>query len=209
MAGGYLLSQHHQPGSHARGGSPYSSGPVGDACSNIVNAGVATSFLLTGADRYLDPYRLGVQEVDANLTNLRDLTTDNPSQQRRIEQLRQVTAAKLGELAETIELRRQKGQQAAVEVVISDRGKNAMDEIRRIISEMDNEENDLLRLRDREAKATSQFTTSSILLGGLIAAALAVIIGVVVQRSITGPLTRSAICPPCRRRRFDAEGSNT
>jgi methyl-accepting chemotaxis protein len=156
---------------------------------NLLNAETGQrGFLLTGADRYLDPYRTGIRDVDGNITRLRELTLDNPTQQRRIDQLQQLAAAKVSELGETIDVRRQKGEAAAVEVVLTDRGKNTMDEIRRIISEIDNEETDLLRQRDLEAKSTSQFTTASILLGGIIATVLAIIIGVVVQRSITVPL---------------------
>jgi CHASE3 domain sensor protein len=108
-------------------------------------------FVLTGEDRYLDSYRTGTREVDGNLARLRELTADNPSQQRKIDQLQQLAAAKLSELAETIDLRRQKGEQAAVAVVLTDRGKNAMDEIRRVIAEMDNEETGLLRDQDDRA----------------------------------------------------------
>lgn len=158
--------------------------------SNLVNAETGQrGFVLTGEDRYLDPYRTGTRELDGNLERLRQLTIDNSSQQRQIDQLQQLAATKLSELAETMDLRRQKGEQSAVALVLTDRGKNTMDEIRKLITEMENEEDDLLRQRDRAAKQTAQFATQSILLGGLIAAALAVIVGVVVQRSITGPLS--------------------
>ncbi len=158
--------------------------------SSLINAETGQrGFILTGEDRYLDAYRTGTRDVDGNMTRLRELMSDNPSQQQRLDQLQQLAAAKLSELAETIDLRRQKGEAAAVGVVLTDRGKNAMDEIRKLITEMDSEESALLRERDRETKATSQFTNGSIVLGGLIAAVLAVIVGVVVQRSITVPLS--------------------
>jgi methyl-accepting chemotaxis protein len=157
--------------------------------SSLLNAETGQrGFVLAGEDRYLDAYRTGTRELDGNLARLRELTADNRSQQRQIDQLQQLAAAKMTELAETIELRRQKGEQAAVAVVLTDRGKNAMDELRRLIEQMDTEETDLLAERDRETKATAQSTMMSIVLGGLIAAALAVIVGIVVQRSITGPL---------------------
>jgi methyl-accepting chemotaxis protein len=157
--------------------------------SSLVNAETGQrGFVLTGADRYLEPYYSGSREVDGNIARLRELTSDNPNQQRRIDQLQQLAAAKLSELAETIELRRQKGMQAALDVVLTDRGRNAMEEIRKVVTSMDDEESDLLRQRDRETRATAESTMRSIVAGGMIAAALAAIVGIVVQRSITRPL---------------------
>ena len=69
---------------------------------------------------------------------------------------------------------------------MTDRGKNAMDEIRQVMTEMDNEENALLRQRDQETKAIVAVHQWLHRRGGLIAAVLAAIVGVVVQRSITG-----------------------
>ena len=43
-----------------------------------------------------------------------------------------------------------------------------MDEIRRIIGEMDEEENELLRQRDQRAKATARFATSAMIFGGIL-----------------------------------------
>jgi methyl-accepting chemotaxis protein len=146
-------------------------------------------FILTGSDRYLDPYRTGSREVDGNIARLRELTVDNTSQQRRIDQLQQLSAAKMSELAEGVDLRRQKGLQASIDLVTTDRGKNIMDDIRQVVAEVDNEENELLRQRSQEAKETADFSERSILAGGLIALLLAGIVGIVVQRSITRPLS--------------------
>src|SRR5213593_2147012 len=42
-------------------------------------------YLITGQDRYLEPYRLGVSSVNQTLKDLRGLTKDNPRQQARLD----------------------------------------------------------------------------------------------------------------------------
>jgi CHASE3 domain sensor protein len=67
-------------------------------------------FLLTGEERYLEPYHEGVKAIDRYLQEARELTVDNPNQQKRLNALQPQITAKLAELAETIALRRQRGE---------------------------------------------------------------------------------------------------
>ncbi len=145
-------------------------------------------FLLTGEQRYLEPYAAAIKVVDRHIQDLRELTADNRNQQKRLATLQPFLASKLAELAETIALRREHGERAAVQVVLTDRGKNFMDEIRRVIGEMDEEENELLKQRDQSAKATANFAMSAMIFGGLLVLVLVATAGILIQRSITVPL---------------------
>lgn len=145
-------------------------------------------FLLTGEERYLEPYTSGAREIDRRIQDLRDLTSDNRNQQKRVSELEPLAAAKLAELAEAIGLRRQRGERAAVEVVLTDRGKQAMDQIRALLKDMDDEETELLKQRDQVGKASSRFAMSALLAGGALVVILVSIIGLLTQRSITRPL---------------------
>jgi methyl-accepting chemotaxis protein len=109
-------------------------------------------YVITGATRYLDPYQGARGMADQKLKQLRELTSDNPSQQQRITALEPLVAAKFSELQETIDLRRTRGFAAAEQVVITDRGKNVMDSIRKLVSDMDAEETSLLAQRSAEEK---------------------------------------------------------
>ena len=60
-------------------------------------------FLITGDAAYLDPYRKGVQEISADLSKLKQLTADNPEQQRRWPILEHQINIKLDELKRTID----------------------------------------------------------------------------------------------------------
>lgn len=145
-------------------------------------------YLLTGEERYLEPYQAALTAIDTHIQEVRTLTADNPQQQARIAQLQPLAANKVAELGETITLRRQGKEREALAVVATDRGKTLMDDIRRIITEMDQDESTLLKERSAQANATASFASNAMIVGGLAALTLVGIIGVVVQRSITRPL---------------------
>jgi methyl-accepting chemotaxis protein len=164
---------------------------LADLLSTIKDAETGQrGFLLTGEERYLAPYSAAIKVLDRQAQALRELTSDNGTQQKRIAALQPLLTDKLAELAETVALRRQKGERAAVEVVLKDTGKKAMDEIRGIIGEMDDAESELLKQRDLSAKATAHFAIVSILYGGVVVVILVLITGVLIQRSITLPLAQ-------------------
>ncbi len=83
-------------------------------------------FLLTGTERYLDPYQLALGNIAAERVELRRLTLDNLTQQRRLEVVAPLVDAKLAELRQTIELRRAGDTAGALAVVQSDRGKRLL-----------------------------------------------------------------------------------
>jgi methyl-accepting chemotaxis protein len=146
-------------------------------------------FLVTGEEKYLEPYTEAIKVINGDIQELRELISDNPSQQARITALQPVAASRLAMLADIIDLRRQRGERTAVEAVLSDKGKTLMDDIRRIIGDMDAEETVLLKERVQRAKATADFSSRAMIVGGLVVLLLVSIVGVLIQRSITGPLS--------------------
>jgi CheY-like chemotaxis protein/CHASE3 domain sensor protein len=133
-------------------------------------------FLLTGTEPYLEPYtnaKAGLQE-EFNL--LRSLLADSPRQQLSLGTLEHLATDKMEELGQTVALRRAGDQVGALAVVRTDRGKAAMDRIRVVIAQMENEERRQLAVRQQEweeAAISSSFVTwgSSALLLFLIGAA--------------------------------------
>src|SRR6202011_850704 len=122
-------------------------------------------YVITGEERYLEPYNAALGTVDQLLKNLGKLIADNNRQLRRLDALELLFANKLAELKETIELRRNKGFDAALQVIITDKGKKFMDEIRKLIDEMKSEESDFLRERSNQEKLLAQTTEYTIILG--------------------------------------------
>ena len=114
---------------------------------------------------------------------LQRLTIDNPTQQDRLGSLKQHIGAKLGELKQTIDLRQNQGQAAALAVVQSDRGKQDMDAIRDQVSAMEREEIDLRAKRLSEmADAYSRAIFSGII-SSLLGIGLTGVIGFLIFRA--------------------------
>src|SRR6476661_3346942 len=64
-------------------------------------------FLLTTDEKYLEPYVTAKASLDTLVANLRELTSDNDSEQGRVQHLKSLIDAKMGELLETVNLMRQ------------------------------------------------------------------------------------------------------
>src|SRR6267378_6606363 len=93
-------------------------------------------YLLTGDEAYLEPYHEAIRNLDRVTSRLKELTSDNSNQQKRIFALEPLVGEKLAELQRTIDLRKDEGLAAANQVVLGGQGKQRMDEIRLILAEM-------------------------------------------------------------------------
>ena len=126
-------------------------------------------YLLTGDSRYLNHYQLAVQALHPESQDLRRLTADNAVQQRHLDDLEPLLSAKLDELQTTIHLRQQQGFDAARKIVLSDRGKLLLDQIKQSTSEMADQEQRLLRERTATAQQLERNTGLTLILGSLVA----------------------------------------
>ncbi len=113
-------------------------------------------FVLTGEERYLEPYKAATTNMPKTIETVSSLIQDNPEQLKSLQQLSKLSGDKLAELQETIELRRVKGMGSAIRVIRTDRGKRIMDDIRTIINQMDSREGELLDKQNRSAAETAK-----------------------------------------------------
>jgi PAS domain S-box-containing protein len=113
-------------------------------------------FLLTGEERYLEPYNRAIQQIPAELSTVSRLLAAQPGQTSKAARLNALTADKLAELRQTIELRRARGIAAAVAMVLSDRSQQTMDEIRALCAQ----------IRRAEISAQSQASTEAAAIAG-------------------------------------------
>jgi len=125
-------------------------------------------YLLTGDETYLDTYRVSIKNLDQVTGHLKDLTSDNPNQQKRIQVLEPLVEQKLAELQRTIDLRKQGAIASANQVVMQGSGKQWMDQIRSLLAEMADEESDLLNLRTQGTRESIVRSTTSIIIGTLV-----------------------------------------
>lgn len=85
-------------------------------------------FLITGSNRYLQPYLRASADIEARMTELKKLVDDDAQLRVLAADLDQAVTQRLMDLRDSIEIRRSKGADAAMAMVLSDRGKDAMDE---------------------------------------------------------------------------------
>lgn len=142
-------------------------------------------YLLTGNELYLQPYHRAMDTIGLKINLMRQLTADNPNQQRRIDELRALIEAKLPELKQTIYLRQNKGLAEALQLVKTDRGMQLMAEIRQRSAQIAMEENRLLQARTQQAEAQAQFTTYMLVLSSVVGFGLVSIAGIAIARQLT------------------------
>jgi len=127
-------------------------------------------FIITGDQKYLNPYNASLSEIEAHLASLRTLTADNPRQQQRLAGITPVVAAKLAELKDTIALRETKGLQAASNAVSTHLDRNIMASLRPLLDAARHEEEQLLQVRTAAREANTRDTIHSVFLGGSLGA---------------------------------------
>ncbi|HEX3757513.1 MAG TPA: CHASE3 domain-containing protein, partial [Kofleriaceae bacterium] len=115
-------------------------------------------FLLTGAERYLEPYQLAIGDITVELATLRRMTLDNVPQQRRLDMIAPLVDSKLAELQQTIDQRRAGDTAGALAVVQSDRGRVVMDRLRQNVDAMAAAEAALLAQRTDDWEASVQWS---------------------------------------------------
>ena len=94
-------------------------------------------FLITGAERYLEPYRAAVARVEPELKGLAGIVSTDPIASARLSEISTLTREKISELEETIQLRREQGEDAARAIVLTDRGLRRINEIRGLIEQIE------------------------------------------------------------------------
>jgi methyl-accepting chemotaxis protein len=93
-------------------------------------------FIITGDEKYLDPYGNALRTIPEELHEVRVLVTDRSEQRDRLSALEAELHNKINELNATIALRRDEGFDAARSAIVRAEGKASMDRIRLLVTQM-------------------------------------------------------------------------
>lgn len=155
-------------------------------------------FLLSGEENFLDPLREGEEEFQIAFGSIKQKTSDNQKQQDRLNRLLQTYESWRTDVVDVeIAKRREvsEGLGSLDEIVTMTReanGKQGMDAMRNLITQIEAEERQLLALR-AEAEEASKRTTTIILVASML---LALGVGVLVSIYFSGRLIRQLGAEP-------------
>jgi signal transduction histidine kinase/DNA-binding response OmpR family regulator/CHASE3 domain sensor protein len=115
-------------------------------------------FLLTNRESYLEPYNTARADIPGELQELHRLTASNAKQQELLGQIQRFADQKISEMQETIVLKRAGNADAALAVILTDRGKLAMDRIRDAVGQFLDEDRVTLGQRIEASRQASELT---------------------------------------------------
>jgi PAS domain S-box-containing protein len=127
----------------------------------------ARGYAITGNEEYLHPYNNSRNTVNKKIENLITLTHNNPIRYQQFKHLQQLTLHKAVINDSIVKLTKTQGKQAAQDLITTEIGKDIMDSIRTVFSEIQNSEKQLLTQREQQnEKQVRDF--NNLLIGALI-----------------------------------------
>jgi signal transduction histidine kinase len=150
-------------------------------------------YLITGDEKFLEPYHRGGNAYTAAIQKIKDLTSDNnPAQQSRLDELNELAKKWRSGIAER-EIALMAKPETREDARASEglmAGKTAMDLIRAKVDEIDGVERDLLA--ERAAAQIEAFAAAytMTILGGAASLIIATLMGVLLTRGIAVPIIR-------------------
>ena len=138
-------------------------------------------YLLAGTDNYLEPYITAVNKLHAQVAAVKQLTSDNPTQQQRFPELEQKVDNRMAVLQQGIDLRRE-GVTGRAQIALQDTGRQEMDEIRALITSMEDEEYRLLAERRTDSAHSAWISELALVLASVFAIAFLLFLARVLHR---------------------------
>lgn len=148
-------------------------------------------YLLTGVTNYLEPYELGRKELQEHITELKSLI-DDPNQLTRAEEVEKIAQEKIIELEEAINLKKAGKDEEAIALILTDRGKAIMDDIRTKLEEMKVEQEKIVAQREQATERLQLLAAVSAWGGWIVCIGAGVYISYYVAHLIMQPIINAA-----------------
>jgi PAS domain S-box-containing protein len=141
-------------------------------------------YAATGDGRFSGPYRVVKAQAPNHLRQLRQLTSDNPRQQRQLDTLESLVASRFQHLDKIAELRQEREPRAASDFMKQGEGLRLTAEIQRITAHMEEDEWRLLMSRTSALEAGRRRTNWIILVGSMFTIAVLSAAALIVYRDM-------------------------
>ncbi|RKH12966.1 HAMP domain-containing protein [Corallococcus sp. CA047B] len=154
-------------------------------------------FLITGDDKFLEPYNQARLSVSQNIDRIRELTQRDRRQQDRQQEIRDLMQQWITQHLEPLIAQRRdvnagRGELAQlIAVEQAARGKQTADRIRMMLTKLADDEAALLLERTTRTSAMAQDLYNVIITGGIVGVVLAGLLSFLLTRSIVQPLTEA------------------
>ncbi|MGA9013001.1 MAG: CHASE3 domain-containing protein [Acetobacteraceae bacterium] len=147
-------------------------------------------YLLSGDDKFLDPYHKGGETYTAAFQKVKDLTSDNPVQQERLLAMNQFAQGWRTDVAgkEIALMAKPETREQARAMEAAGAGKTSMDGIRAKVAEVAGAERALLATRAAAQQDAFWLSYATLIIGGFVSLAVAVLMGIAMTRGIRGPI---------------------
>lgn len=132
-------------------------------------------FLITGDGAFLEPYKASLPTIDQHIKNIQQLTRGNSSIQKNSVLLAQKSKEIQTLFVQEINARKENGFNPAQASVADGTGRKKMNEIKKIITAMENEEYRLLAVRENQAVQSYRLLLGSSAFTGVLSILLIVI----------------------------------
>ena len=143
-------------------------------------------YAITGQDAFLQPYNQGEIDLQKHIQKIKELTSDNSKQQKRIDDLfKSYQDWSKSESSALITIRQKVNSNQGnisdvINFEISQNGKKSMDNMRKLISDIKQEESSLLDQRTANLKIIERNTKMVMIGGGVIGLILAIFLALII-----------------------------
>lgn len=154
-------------------------------------------FMITGEDEYLEPYTGGNDNFSKLVANGQQLTSDNPAQGKRWQEVAELKEKWVSTVAEReIEARREMKKYSLTfasiaEMMKTGQGKQIMDATRAKLKELIDAEEALISARTEEQAQLAAITINSVIFGTLLALLAGAGIALAVTRAVVNPMWKT------------------
>jgi methyl-accepting chemotaxis protein len=152
-------------------------------------------YLVSGDTGFLAPLEAGQKQFNAAVAKVGSLTSDNATQQKRLELVKQNASEWLTTVAqrEIALMKNPETQSKARELEASGAGKKTMDGLRGIVQQMDAEERSLLTVRAAASAAADIAAILTILIAGALTVVLSILGAIGMNFAVTRPVQRLTV----------------
>jgi len=113
-------------------------------------------YLISGKDNYLEPFTIAQRELPGELDHLQSLTSDNPNQIERVNDLRNSLQQRMAILEKAVEMRRHGGPDVSAALLMGGPGRVEMAHVRALCDAMEAEEDRLLAIRTADTRNSTR-----------------------------------------------------